>query len=198
VSFVVDACVYLDNVFLDRGDDWKDFVDPRDIDPGVVAEDVPTEVTFEKATRMRDDLCEALWAAYHAQSMLFLFSWTWDPLLCVCVCCVFLVFLHCSFMRGDWGRHRGRCGGLRGEGVGTEVQDTAGGRGHCRPGDDGGGGGGADKILGLPNAWGLLKRVACAGVGGGKPLARGGGRWSGARRTPRPPPTGPISGRRGR
>jgi len=62
---VRDVCVLLHNFLIERGDSWTDDVDVSDTDPDVSAEDMTSDGDYADALRLRDELCEALWAAYH-------------------------------------------------------------------------------------------------------------------------------------
>ena len=62
---VCDVCVLLLNFLIERGDSWADNVDVRDTDPDLTAEDMTSDGDYVDALRLRDERCEALWAAYH-------------------------------------------------------------------------------------------------------------------------------------
>jgi len=60
---VCDVFVLLHNFLIERGDSWTDNIDVRDTDPDVTAENMTSDGDYADALRLRDELCEALWAA---------------------------------------------------------------------------------------------------------------------------------------
>lgn len=57
--FDVEACVRLDNYFLDEGDDWVDTVDAREDGDATAASDEVGKDTYAQAVQMREELAQA-------------------------------------------------------------------------------------------------------------------------------------------